>query len=61
MRENGIDKYANAQTTMGTQYINNNVVAKGCSRKPELQERSLDYLCSILKGQDRANGIVRIQ
>ena len=27
MRENGIAKYANAQTTMCTQYINNNVVA----------------------------------
>ena len=35
MREKGIDKYANAQTTICTQYTNNNIVTTESSRKPE--------------------------
>ena len=35
VREKGIDKYANAQTTMCTQSTNNNVVAIVYSRRQE--------------------------
>ena len=35
MREKGINKYANAQITMCTQYTNNNVVLLEFSRKRE--------------------------
>ena len=45
MREKGIDKYANVQTTLCTQYANKNEVELQFSRKREL--------CWTIKGQDK--------
>ena len=49
MREKGIDKYENAQTTLCAEYTSNNVVAKksreGKNRNLVLQKRSLDCQC----------------
>ena len=59
MIQKGIDQYANAQTTMCTQYTNNNVIAIESSRKREhkhlTSERSIDCLCSTIKAQNKAH------